>query len=131
MFSLKMIVESPGDTVAVEGIAQAEDHASQGEALFFTQRKGDGLQLLNERIASVVLRMIVMLAIGGGLAWLACYPLPDLHGLVRIDKDDEVLVGGFGQLAYRSCGGSHSRECCLRHRAGTGRSARRAFRQWR
>ena len=46
----------------------------------------------------MVLRMIVMLTIGGGLAWLTCHPLPDLHGLLGIDKYDEVLVGGFGDL---------------------------------
>ena len=41
MFSLKMIIEAPGDAVAVEGIAQTEDHTGQGEPLFFAQREGD------------------------------------------------------------------------------------------
>ena len=92
VLSLEVVVEASGDPVAVEGIAQAEDHAGQGEALFFIQWEGDGFQLLDERIARLMLSVIVVLAIGGGLARLTRYPLPDLHGPGGIDKNDEMLV---------------------------------------
>src|SRR5262249_28765114 len=92
VFSLKMVVEASGDPVTVKGITQAEDHTGQGKALFFIQWKGDGFQLLDERIARLVLSVIGVLAIGGGLARLTRYPLPDLYGPGDIDKNDEMLV---------------------------------------
>ena len=46
----------------------------------------------------MVLRVVVMLAIGGRLAWLGVLPIARPHHLVRINKDDEVLIGGFGNL---------------------------------
>ena len=92
MFSLKMVVEASGDPVAIKGIAQAEDYTGQGETLFFIQWEGDGFQLLDERVARLVLSVIVVLAIGGGLAWLTRHPLPDLCGPGSIDKNDEMLV---------------------------------------
>src|SRR5262249_26286479 len=92
VFSLEMVVKTSGDPVTVKGISQAEDHTGQGESLFFIQWEGDGFQLLNERVAGLVLSVIVVLAIGGGLTRLACYPLPDLRGPGGIDKNDEMLV---------------------------------------
>ena len=52
-----------------------------------------------------MLRVIVMLAIGSGLARLTCYPLPDLHGPGGIDKNDEMLVRRFGDLRFKFAAG--------------------------
>lgn len=46
-----------------------------------------------------------VLAAGGGFAWLAFHPLPDLCGLRRIREDDDVLVRGAGDFALNTAAG--------------------------
>src|SRR5213083_2378351 len=54
MFGLKAVVEPLGDAIHVEGLPGALSHRRNGEGLFFLQREGDGLELLNQRIAWLV-----------------------------------------------------------------------------
>src|SRR2546425_6683196 len=53
MFGLKAVVEPPGDAIHVEG-PDALSHRRNGEGLFFLQREGDCLELLNQPIAWLV-----------------------------------------------------------------------------
>src|SRR5439155_12876436 len=76
----------------VEGPLDALSHRRNGEGLFFLQREGDGLELLNQRIAWLVF-VEGMFTTCGWPARFTLDPLPDLGGSCRICVHNQMLMG--------------------------------------
>ena len=66
---------------------------------FFLQREGDGVELLQQRVTRLGSVECVLPA-RGGLAGFPLHPLPDLGLVRRIGENDQMLVGGLGDLMF-------------------------------
>ena len=98
VLGLEAFVESLGESLTVEGVAEAVSRPGQVERLFLVERDVDVAELLDQGVAGLMVGMIRMLAVLGRLTRLTRNPLPDLSGLRFVDEDEEVFVGGLRDL---------------------------------
>lgn len=97
MLGFEMVVELLRDLFNVESAASAACDIYEGKALLLIQRELDGLQLLNEPLATLAF-MMASFAACGRTPCFALDPLPYLHGFRRVGIDDDVFPNVFGYL---------------------------------
>jgi hypothetical protein len=98
MLLFEGFVEPLGDLLPVKRIAHPQCGSSEGQTFFFTERKCDVIEFLNQPIGRAGSKP-GMFAERGRLALLPRNPLPDLLGFRRVGENNQMLVGEFGNLA--------------------------------
>jgi hypothetical protein len=98
VFALELVVEALGHAFHVEPGLGAGRHVPNCQLVFFVQAEGDGLELLDQRLARLA-RGIGVLPAERSFALLAANPLPDLRRFGRIHIDNNVFVSALLGLA--------------------------------
>ena len=92
LLGFELVVETLGDFVAIERIAQPLDYAGDIERFFFGDGKGDRGELLQQKFVRLPF-FPDQLAVTDRLAGKARCPKPNLFRLRRIRKDEHMLSG--------------------------------------
>ena len=98
MFFLETVIETFGYLFNVKTCPNAPSHIDNCNVLFFRKTKGDGTQLLNQRLTGLFVTIIPVFTACVGFSLFSSDPLPDVRGFLGIRVNDKVLVDRFFYL---------------------------------